>query len=160
MFKMKTLTAGLTALSLSFATMTAAPAQAGDDDAAKFIAGALTLFIIGQALSDNNRGTVRVQTGSNHGSNHGGYGNNNHNANYGDRRELPRECAFSIETRRDGLRKVYGSQCLEDNMRRANRLPQRCEDTITIRRPGGRTVSQEIFYEDCLRNAGYRPEQR
>lgn len=148
------LTTTISAVAIALAGMTAAavPARANNDDIAKFLFGATTLFIIGSAIANGNRGHAQPQPQRPvvvhpprppHGHGHG-YGQNRPPV-------LPAACAISIS---GAGHSYYGERCLRDNGVRVA-LPARCERTMRTNR-GNRTV----YEGQCLVNAGFQVEQR
>ena len=155
----KTVTAGLTALSLALSVPTTA--HAGNDDVAKALAGLALIAIVGAALSDNNgRAQVQVtppQTYPNRREGVRGHddhrrGNWGHNA----RRVAPLPEACSIELSRHGeTRELYNSRCLRRTYANFDALPSDCQTTY---RQNGHT--RNGFNASCLRQYGFRTERR
>ena len=148
----KKLTATALALSIALTSITA-PAHAGNnDDLNRFIAGAITLFILSKAAENNK--TSRRQTSR---------------STYNPapkppkppkrpprfNKRLPAECFFRMRSA-EGSRGVYGKICLEETMRHAKRLPAVCEDTVRVRYG----LRSEVYDSKCLSDRGYRVEAR
>ncbi|PWG16429.1 hypothetical protein [Salibaculum griseiflavum] len=133
---MKTLTAGLLALSLGLGTVTATPAHATLSDEEKVI-GLLSLFLLGAAIAQNNddKSDARRDRRDNRW------------------RELPARCLTSVSTRRGDVR-MFGERCLRRHYDHVNRLPARCE--ISVRGP---RHMRHGYVPRCLRHAGFRLER-
>lgn len=139
----------------------AAPAKAGNEDVAKFLAGAATLFIIGKAIERSNRSGASVEVSKNthkkrHGPKKSQQPKRHHQQKSDSFKKLPTECRFKIPSRRGERRAVYGKHCLNDNMRQAHRLPGVCEETVKIRH-GRRS---RVFDAHCLQDFGFQGERR
>ncbi|APO87918.1 hypothetical protein [Marivivens sp. JLT3646] len=155
----KTVTAGLTALSLALSVPTTA--QAGNDDVAKALAGLAMIAIVGAALSDNNgRAQVQVtppQTYPNR--REGARGHDDHrrdNWGHNARRVSPLPEACSIELNRRGeTRELYNSRCLRRTYANFDALPSDCQTTY---RRNGHT--RNGYNASCLRQYGFREERR
>ncbi|MDO6591972.1 MULTISPECIES: hypothetical protein [Rhodobacterales] len=144
----KPLIAGVTALSLTFAT--AMPAQADGidrDDAGKIIFGIVALAALGAAIenrNDNDQHSSPTQTRSP--QRHPTQGNDQrHNT------RLPSECLRDIGRNNQ----VFTSNCLQRNDVRVNALPNRCEVRVFT---GNR--ARNGFDPTCLRQEGYRIDRR
>ena len=169
----KTLTAGLTALSLIMVPAAPVQAETQNDALGQAIVGLLAAGVIGLAISKsrhNDAPEVQVHqpTQSNHG--HGSTrteprrfgddtatspGNGRGNA-YGRRVDLlPDRCFRQIELRNGRVQNVYASRCLDRRYRDSDRLPQRC-----LTRLGGRDGSRFGYEASCLRESGYRSDRR
>jgi len=164
MFHLPRLTATALAATLALTAGTAAPARADGSDVAKVLAGVATLYIIGRALSDDDKGAAQAATRG-HGNN--GYGRvtpRHDNNGYGtvqprgrghDRHRavtLPAYCAQEYRVR-GGHADFYGARCLQ----RAGltRLPARCAVEVRGQRHG-----RTAYSERCLLRSGYRVEAR
>lgn len=142
----------------------AAPARAAsDDEIGRALAGVVTLYIIGSALSDlaDNRSAGRAS---------GSRGKANAvtaprwdedrdrryfpSAQRREARYLPSECFFTI---RRGKREtgVFGKTCLNEIMRRPARLPRACLETYRPRH--GRAA--QVYEARCLRERGWEMER-
>ena len=144
--------ASVLALSLALTSAGSVPARAGSgDEVGRFIAGAVTLFIIGKALEQSiqrkspsvSQAPIKVppvfQAPARNQSNFRGY--------------LPNECFFKVKTA-SGRRGVYGKTCLQTVMYRPQRLPRVCLDTVRVRY--GRPA--DVYDAKCLRQRGFRDE--
>lgn len=69
-------------------------------------------------------------------------------------RALPRDCLFSVNTRR-GEERVFGKRCLTQTYRSASHLPRACEMQL---RDKGRT--RDVYTASCLRDYGYTLARR
>lgn len=136
------LIAGVTALSLTFAT--AMPAQANGidrDDAGKIIFGIVALAALGAAIENRNDNDERVtQTRS-----------PQRQPTQTHQTRLPSECLREVG-RND---RIFTRNCLQRNDVRVNRLPNRCEVRVFT---GNR--SRNGFDPSCLRQEGYRIDRR
>lgn len=156
---LKPLIAGLTALSLTFAT--AAPAQAqglSREDTGKLLIGLTALAVLGAAINDKKdekkpetQVRDRDQWSQQGRGNGHGWGNLNRQ---NDRRELPGECLRSVETR-FGTQRMFVQRCLERNYRQVNSLPARC--AVRVYSNDGPRQGYDPL---CLREAGYRSDRR
>jgi hypothetical protein len=158
--------ATITAVSIAITGLSATSAAAGDRnrDLARIAVGVLGVAIIGKIISDNNKDR-KQQAYVNQGR-----ANRDHvvtrqqieprplprkyrkqkRHHRHDSKLLPQNCFRSYDTRR-GQVLMFGSRCLQNNYRHANRLPQHCAQTI-------RTFDGKRRGYDarCLRGAGYR----
>ncbi|MEP5731560.1 MAG: hypothetical protein ABJL67_19550 [Sulfitobacter sp.] len=66
------------------------------------------------------------------------------------RKVLPSKCLRSFDTRRGHVR-MFGSRCLNQNFKFANRLPQQCQYVFDTSRGNRRGYDAH-----CLRDHGYR----
>ncbi|MFV2001859.1 MAG: hypothetical protein ACC619_02655 [Paracoccaceae bacterium] len=138
-------TASVLALSIGLGAMTGAPAQASNNDLAKFLAGVTALVIIGKVIENSNKKpavTRRYQPLVEP-------PRPKHNVS----RTLPAECYFKVRTD-DGRRGVFGQSCLREFVPHWDRLPAVCKETIRVRY--GR--SAKVFDARCLSKRGYRVE--
>lgn len=136
------------ASSLFMTSFAAAPARAASEqDVARFLAGAVTLYILGQAVTQNKKSKA---TTSNNASITAGKQNKYRKKPL--RKTLPAECRFNVRTK-NGTRAVFGERCLENRLHNVHRLPDRCEFTIQTRRG-----KRDVYGARCLRRAGYRVE--
>lgn len=147
---------------LAVTGLTSTPARAGNDDIAKWIAGAVALGIIGAAIADRDRNDGAVTRYRN-------YDNRNYNKHrhYNDKRYyknqryknkqrfnqhvLPGRCQRSFQTRR-GQVQGFGRNCLLNNYSSFNALPHKC--AFKSRARDGR--SRVIYSRYCLQQHGYR----
>lgn len=133
---MKTLTAGLLAVSLTFTSLTPTTAQAGmsDDD----IAGLLTLLIIGAAIHHSRNSDDAEPTPPPRETRAW--------------RQLPEHC-FRRMTRQNGNQiRYFGQRCMERNYDHMNRLPQACH--VRFRNMDGQR--RQGYRARCLRENGFR----
>ncbi len=149
------------ALALSGA---AAPARAAsEEDVARFLAGAITLAIIGKVIADANDGRrakapiyqehrQRQQTHRPRDDRFTGTYRPGAGAGTGGHRDrvLPASCLRVIDTDH-GQRRAVGAPCLQRNGVNTARLPDRCEGSV--RTPRGRV---DAWGARCLTRAGYR----
>ena len=137
----KTLTAGLVALSLTLGTVAPNAAHAEIDEG-EAIVGIITLLLLGAAIANDN--------------------DNDRSPGRGDRprdnswRLVPAECLRTIETRRGDTVRMFPRRCMERNYAHVNRLPSRCE--ITVRNARGHL--RHGWTPRCLRQAGFRRDDR
>ena len=155
----KPLIAGLTALSLTFATAAPAQAQGFDrEDVGKLLIGIAAIAALNVAIQSNNRddSTPATQARNNRNNswadlNRPRHRNDTRNAR---NRDLPRTCLRGIETR-FGTQRMFVQRCLERNDVRVNRLPNRCAVRV-ISTNGPRRGFDPL----CLREAGFRATRR
>ena len=157
---LKSLIAGATALSLTFATVTPAQANSVDrEDVGKLLIGLAAVAVIGAAIENNNRSDNRITPVHDwpHRAPHvnphrphdwSGIGNRNN------RRVLPRDCMRRVETRFGDIR-MFGHRCLERNYRHIDSLPRRC--AVRVYSNNG---PRRGFDPLCLREQGYRSDRR
>ena len=145
------LTASILVASIAFSSISVSPAQAGNKEVGRILAGALTLAIIASVINDNKssrRANTKAAVSKN---NYGPAPISGPERHRRLRRTLPAECLFNVRTRNEE-RAVFGKICLNEVMRYANRLPSACEDTVRVRY--GRKA--KVFDAKCLRNRGYQ----
>ncbi len=161
----KPLIAGITAISLTFAS--AAPAQAqgvSRDDVGKLLFGLAAIAVIGTAI-DQNRSRERSATRSTpvhdtpqwrdiNRNNSWSDLNRRHQNTQNNRRTLPHACLRTVQTR-FGDQRMFGKQCLENNYRHASRLPTRC--AVRVYTNDG---PRRGFDPLCLREQGFRSDRR
>lgn len=160
----KPLIAGLTALSLTFATVAPAQAQGlSREDTSKLIIGLTALAVLGAAINNNNdrdkeparqahdRNDRDRWAPQSHGNRGHGWGNLNRQNN---RWELPGECLRGIETR-FGTQRMFVQRCLERNYRHVNSLPARC--AVRVYSNDGPRQGYDPL---CLREEGYTSDRR
>ncbi len=156
----KHMIAGITALSLTFAT--AAPVQANGfdrEDVGKLLIGLAAIAALNVAIQNNNRddrADEPTQT-VNHRSNRNNSWadlNRPRQRDNARNRDLPRECLRNVETR-FGTQRMFGKRCLERNYARVNRLPDRC--AVRVYTSNG---PRRGFDPLCLREQGFRSTRR
>ena len=143
----KSVIAGVTALSLTFAT--AVPAQANGidrDDAGKVIFGLVALAVLGAAIENNNRRDSQPEVTRDP--------TPQHPINLGNQQRLPQSCVRRIETRY-GEHRMLLRRCLQRSDIRVRDLPNRCE--VRLFTDDG---PRNGFDPACLRQAGYRIDRR
>ncbi|MRU15807.1 hypothetical protein FDP25_10250 [Roseovarius sp. A21] len=165
----------IVAASMAVTGLSAAPARADAEDAAKVIAGVAALAILGAAIADadddrdrvtRNRGHLR------HDNRHRGHGkkwghrknrdnwnkrqrNNNHARplpNRVKRKLLPGACRTQVRVRGGQSIRGFGRYCLTRNYGYANSLPRACKTSVRSRHGKLRT----IYRGRCLYRHGYR----
>lgn len=161
----KSIIAGVTAISLTFASTTPLQAQNIDrNDVGKLIVGLAAIAVIGAAIDQNNdrdRSAARTtpvrdnrQWGdidrTNRWSNPGRQQERARN----NRRRLPRSCLRTVETR-FGEQRLFGKRCLERNYQFVRTLPERC--AVRLYTANGPRRGFDPF---CLREQGYRSDRR
>lgn len=166
----KTLTAGLTALSLVLVPAAPVQAETNNDALGQAIVGLLAAGVIGLAISNNrdrNASTADVQ--ENVRNEHRADPRHSDGRRFGedDRRDrgvrhhgrradaLPGRCFRQIELRNGRVQQVYTSRCLDRRYRDVATLPRQC-----LTRLGGRDGSRLGYSASCLRDAGYRSDRR
>ena len=152
----KPLIAGLTALSLTFATVT--PATAGgldQEDVGKIIIGIAAIAALNAAIENSRDGSDRsVQTQVHDRHNTWSDLARPRSRHSDPRRVLPSECLRQVETR-FGTQRIFGQRCLARNYRHASRLPDRCE--VRLYTTNGPLSGFDPF---CLRDEGFRTTRR
>ena len=159
---LKSLTAAVTALSLTLATATPSYAQnLNRDDVGKLLIGLAAVAVIGAAIEENrdrdrNRSTQVHDTPSWSGINRNSWSdlNRQHEHSQSNRRTLPHECLRRVQTR-FGDQRIFGKRCLENNYRHASRLPDRC--AVRVYTNNGPVRGFDPF---CLREQGFRSDRR
>jgi hypothetical protein len=150
------------AAALAITGMTTAPARAGNDDVAKWIAGAVALGLIGAAIAEEKKRDRRrdqaVARQHNKGHAHGkqkqrvhGHidSTRKHVAKQDRRRFLPQSCQVRVRGHQ-GTVSGFGRRCLLNNYAHYNSLPHQC-----ARRAQG-NHGRVIYTGGCLRSHGYR----
>ncbi|WP_226552016.1 hypothetical protein [Celeribacter naphthalenivorans] len=138
-------TAGLLALSIATAGISAAPARAGDNDAALALGGLLTLFVIGKALDDRNDNKVKVTQPRPDKDRTPG-------RDWGHEYRIPNQCVVSAGYG-NKHRLVALENCIERQTPKKARvhLPRACETRVQTRQG-----KQDAYDVGCLNNFGYR----
>lgn len=137
-------TAGLLALSIATAGFSAAPARAGDNDAALALGGLLTLFVIGKALDDKNDKKASA-TRPRHDD------ERKPRPDWGHDLRIPNTCVMSA-----GQGNKHRLVVLENCVKREThqnrvRLPRACETRVQTRQG-----KKDAYDVGCLSNFGYR----
>ncbi len=149
---LKTLTAGITALSLTLGS--AAPSQAqglSEDDIGKILFGLATLAVIGKIVderADDNNRNRSVEVTRTHRSINTPQVQRTHRPRV-DRTVLPRDCLRGYETR-FGTHRMFSARCLRNNYAFADHLPRGC--SVRIFTTDG---ARRGFDPACLRGQGY-----
>lgn len=156
------LTSSLLAISLTFSSIAAAPAQAeGSEDLAKVAFGALAFFTLVNILDkDKDKGN-------------GSHVSQGHKPNWPYvppkknppkkkpakkphyNEVLPKRCFFNVKGRH-GSKGYYGKKCLKARTSHVNALPKSCERRIPIQYGKPATV----YDAECLYYSGYRVANR
>lgn len=158
---LRTLQASALSLALALGIALPKPAVAGEQDIARAILGALTLYAIGDAIgkarADNRRDPAPVYTPPRHDNDwryrHGDdHDKDRWKSNY-KARAIPAVCAF--DRNRPTQRAYIAADCLDRNRVTTRYLPRDCRVTIETR------GQRETFYSSrCLQREGYRIEAR
>ena len=156
----KHMIAGITALSLTFAT--AAPVQANGfdrEDVGKLLIGLAAIAALNVAIQKSNRddrADEPTQTVNHRSSRNNSWADLNRSRQRDNARnwDLPRECLRNVETR-FGTQRMFGKRCLERNYARVNRLPDRC--AVRVYTSNG---PRRGFDPLCLREQGFRSTRR
>lgn len=158
---LRTLTAGLMALTLTFTTATSTQAQnASQEDIGKLIFGLLATVAIANAVKNNRddrddrveRHVTKPQIVRPHRNNPGRVERQQRRNNA--RTTLPRRCLNTVEGR-FGTQRMLGKHCLNRNFAHAESLPRRCEVRVfTSRGP------RNGFDPQCLRQQGFSISRR
>lgn len=152
--------ASILAASIAVTGISAAPAQASDDDLFRFLAGATALVIIGKAINgDNDHRRPQDAYGYQHKDQHKSRSNHTpnskSNAHRNSNHRLPSRCLVSIRTNK-GFQHAYGSRCLRSNDVSVYNLPNACR--VTGDDP--RNVVRTGYLAKCMRNRGYQTTAR
>ena len=131
--------ATILAATLALTAFAAVPARAADNgEIARLIFGAGALFMLGHALTKNNKNGHVIRR----------YEDPVYQ-DYPRRHVVPSAC-MRVNKSGHGPRRYFGRHCLNKNMRHAGRLPNGCLSNIWTNR-GQRTV----YSARCLRNNGW-----
>jgi hypothetical protein len=140
--KLTRFTAGLLALSVATAGFSAAPARAGEKEAALALGGLLTLFVIGKALDDKNDSKVTVS------SSH----SNKRPAPVRHSVQIPNQCVMSAGN--GGKHRLVAMEnCLKSQKGhkvKTAQLPRACETRVNTRQG-----KKDAYDVGCLSNFGY-----
>ncbi|MFN3208809.1 MAG: hypothetical protein ACE369_07370 [Roseovarius sp.] len=158
------------AAALAVTGMTSGPAQAGDRDVAKWVAGAVALGLVGAVIADqrrDDRAVTRYRNSdgprfdSGYRRGHGRYhqpgrrhGHQSHRGHHRDRYALPGHCRQDVRVR-GGILRGYGRHCLLNNYSRFNALPHHC--AVETRGYGRGGI---VYDTHCLNRYGYRDDGR
>jgi len=140
---MKTLTAGVLAISLGLTSLAPTTATAGPDEDA--IAGILALLLFGAAvheLRDNRRSTPDPAPTPAPAA-----------ANW---RVLPVDCIRNVTRRNGNVIRIFGQRCLNRNYEHPRRLPEACR--VNVRTENGQR--RQGYRVRCMRNEGFRTNRR
>ncbi|WP_296427407.1 hypothetical protein [Yoonia sp.] len=156
----KSMIAGIAALSLTFATV--APVQAEPftgEDVGKLLIGFAAIAALNAALENNKRDSAPATQTRDQSHRapqaHGRHDNRWSNLNRGNGRwVLPSTCMRDVQTR-FGTVRMFGQRCLEQNYRQVNSLPDRC--AVRVYTGNG---PRRGFDPLCLRDAGYTSDRR
>ena len=143
---MKTLTAGVLAISLTVTSLapTSAAADISKDGA---IAGILTLLFLGAAIHNSRDNDVSPAPAPER---------RPRPTLTRDWRVLPADCLRNVTRRNGNTIRMFGQRCLTNNYAHVNRLPQACH--VRVRTENGQ--NRPGFRARCLRNQGFRTNQR
>ncbi len=176
----KTLTAGLTALSLILVPAAPVHAQGNQDDVSRTILGLLAVGGIALAMKNHQdqqkaarqqrqtqsqqpvrrNDTVRQVHNPHHQQNRQqvtrGWGNQHNGWGQQSRRvdPIPGRCFRRVETNNGRYQGVFGARCLERRYRDAHTLPRQCQVRV-----GGENGSRRGYDAGCLRDFGYRSDR-
>ena len=160
----RTFIAVILATALAVTGLTTTSARAGNDDVAKWIAGAVAIGIIGAAIAEEkkrdrrrdqavtrqqNQSHVYKQQRQKQVYGHGAHKQKQRHVKQDQRRLLPNSCRVRLRTHQ-GEHRGFGRRCLLNNYANFNALPHQCAYRPNANR--GRV----IYGRDCLRNHGYR----
>ncbi|MEL6573192.1 MAG: hypothetical protein AAFQ64_16135 [Pseudomonadota bacterium] len=177
----KTLTAGLTALSLIMVPAAPVHAQGNQDEINRTILGLLAVGGIALAMKSHqdqqkaarhqrqtqSQPTVRRdqtvrQVHNPHSQHKGqqvtrGFGHQHNSLGQQNRRQVdlvPGRCFRRVETANGRYQGVFGARCLERRYRDAHTLPRQCQVRV-----GGENGSRRGYNARCLRDFGYRSDR-
>lgn len=152
----KTLTAGLTALSLIIIPAAPVQAQNSNNDLNRAIIGLLAIGAVGLAIKNNQSRSSETRTHRPSIQVHKTHRNHNNRVRQQRRVDpVPGRCFRRVETSRGGYQGVFTERCLERRYRDANTLPRQCQVRI-----GGRDGHRRGYDASCLRDFGYRSDRR
>lgn len=134
--------ATLLAATIAVTSVSTAPARADSGEIGRLLLGAGALFIIGSALSNNNRQRDRDEVVTRR--------RDEPRHRVQPRRKVVPSACLRVNRSDSGPRRYFGRRCLSNNMRQVNRLPNYCKRNIWTNR-GQRTV----FAARCLRKDGW-----
>ena len=132
-------------------TAMASPARAAsNDDISRFVAGAITLYILGQVVEGNVNTSHRPQPKAlanpfDRSRDHYGYR----------ARMIPEVCVFDIRSH-GRTRQVVGRDCLTQTVGLRRNLPNQCMEEIRLRRD--RKI--DVYDMRCLGRFGYQVADR
>lgn len=156
----------LTAATIALTSLTAVPAYADNNRAARTVATILGIAVVGKIIHDQSkdkrevhkpRAVHKPKVKQHHTNHRRHYTHKNHQRKKhqqyqqrSNRKLLPQHCFRSFQTQRGNVN-MFGRQCLERNFRHANSLPHNCAQRIhTYNGP-------RVGYEPrCLQRNGYR----
>ncbi len=156
------------AAAVAVTALGSAPAQAGDRDIARFIAGVAAVGIIAATIHDQQRRGQGHDDGRGHVSRQQTYyppvvhaPQRRHDAYVQPRQDhrarggLPSSCLQTVSDRR-GSRHVFSAGCLQRNDVRVGNLPDNCALTYVGQKGRARTG----YDAGCLADYGYRTSRR
>jgi len=154
---MKSIITGITALSLTLATVTPAQADGLDrEDVGKLLLGLVAIAAVGAVIDNNQRRDQQSTQGRQNNQDRGSWADlNRPRERRAERaRILPHRCLQTVETRFGHLR-LFSERCLERRYRHVDHLPRRCEVRV-YSAEGPRNGFDPL----CLREQGYRTNRR
>lgn len=132
---------------LALGSVTATPAQAGNDDVAKVLLGLTALTVLGAALADG--GSAKAAP-AHRAPPPPPVTKHRHPPQQHRVKRLPDQCRLQVIL--DGKKRtVYGKSCTEKYTRHSASLPRSCERNIHV---FGR--KQDVYFQGCLREKGWR----
>lgn len=140
---MKTMTAGVLALSVTLTSLTPTTASARMSD--EEVAGIVALLLFG-AVVHNSRNRDVTPAPAPHPQPTAARG----------WRVLPADCIRNVTRRNGNTIRMFGQRCLNNNYAHVNRLPQACH--VSVRNENGQR--RQGYRVRCLRNEGFRTNQR
>lgn len=136
------------------ATVSAAPAKAGDhDDLGVFLGTAATLFILGSILNDANDDKKKATVSTRSKPRTVVTRPQSQRVVTPKRAPLPQRCKVFVEGGNTHF--VLPKKCVDRNYRSAARLPGKC--LVTLR---GARFDRPAYSLRCLRNRGYKMAKR
>jgi Ni/Co efflux regulator RcnB len=156
----------IVASAMAVTGLSAAPARADVEDAAKVIVGVAALAILGAAIADAKDDKDRVTRNRGHLRHDDRHRGNRHkwdNRHRGNkharplpkrvqRKLLPGVCRIDVRARNGQRLSGFGRRCLKRNYGYANSLPRACESRVRGRHGHLRTM----YRGRCLHRHGYR----
>lgn len=164
----RTLTAGLTALSLILVPAAPVQAQTSNAEMQRTILGLLAIGGVALAIKNQQDRDKRARQSSNPQPRsttpqraHDNHGHRNTQRGWGQqqtRRQVdlvPGRCFRQVELANGRHQGVFGARCLDRRYRDAHTLPNQCRV-----RMGGPNGSRRGYDARCLRDFGYRSDRR
>lgn len=132
---------GVLVAAATVATMSSAPAQAGNDDLKRFLGVAATAAAVGLIINEIAKDDNVIKA-------HGWKGHGHHG--YGKKPKLPRECLRKVG-KYNHKRWVLGARCTWNHYKAPHLLPNKCLTKVKFK--GGARYAYGL---GCLKKQGFR----